>query len=75
MTMTSKFPSALQNRNDASPTGYTPRRGPSPADVAMMNPTQYEAHARATGSWPTEELKEEFRSQLMNPESNPENRG
>lgn len=52
----SRFPSALR-RSDGGDIDLTPRRGPSAADIAMMNSTQYKAHMQRKGLWESADLE------------------
>lgn len=55
--MKSNIPGALRS-SDASGGAIRKRRGPTNADVAMMNADQYKAYAQGRGQWPEREVRD-----------------
>lgn len=51
MTSTSRFPSALTRSNSLGPAIGSARKGPSTAEVAMMDAETYKQYARHRGEW------------------------
>lgn len=57
MSPTNSIPGTLRS-SDASGSAIRKCRGPTNADVAMMDSSQYKAYAQSRGEWPEREARD-----------------
>jgi hypothetical protein len=72
--MTSKFPSALTRSNSLGPAAGTIRKGPSAAEVAMMDAATYKQYAQRRGEW-AETNQETLADYATSGQKHPERKG
>jgi hypothetical protein len=65
--MTNRFPSALRRSDSLGPSVGKGRKGPTPAEVAMMDSATYRQFAQSRGQW--ESADRELIGNMQNPEA------